>query len=355
MASTLIALIGDSTRDQVRTRAMALMGVVLGVSFGAGFLVGPLVSHQWGVPAVFALSAVLSVIGVLAFEFAVPSRLLPHVVKRGQRARPGAPGSWSWAEARSQLTEPSLLVLDGGIFVLHAGLTALFLVLPFMLRDLVTDLDLWKVYTPALLAGMVSMITASHFADRRDIARRLLVIGPAMCVTGMACIAVFQGRIVPLVVALTLYVAGFAMTEPVLASLLTRYTGRGARGTAAGVFNMVQFSGAFLGGTLGGWLLHFGRIWPVLAMAALAAGWMLSVRRLADPDGLANSEIVPPALDEPAWVRVHRALIAHAGVLEADWQPGGPVRVRHWPRRVTPEELVALVGQAALASAEDRR
>jgi MFS family permease len=200
MASTLIALIGDGTRDRVRTRGMALMGLVLGVSFALGFLLGPLVSSRFGVPWVFGASAVLALAAVLLFEVLVATRLVPHVV-RGHRPRPGAPGSWSWAEARSLLQDRSLLILDGGIFVLHAAVTGLFVVVP-----------------------------AARLADRPARARLVLFGGTLLVMAGLVVLAAFHHSVTAITFGLGLFVVGFAAIEPLLAALLTRYTGRGARG-----------------------------------------------------------------------------------------------------------------------------
>ena len=343
MASTLIALIGDGTRDSVRTRGMALMGLVLGVSFALGFLLGPLVSAQLGVPAVFGASAVLALLGVLLFEFLVPSRLVPHVV-RGHRPRPGAAGSWSWIEARSLFKDRSLLVLDAGIFVLHAAVTGLFVVVPFVLKDRgVADLELWRVYAPVLGAGLVAMVLASRLADRPARSRLVLAAGVALVVAGLVVLAALHRSVPWITFGLGLFVVGFASIEPLLAALLTRYTGRGARGTAAGVFNMVQFSGAFLGGSLSGLLLPAGRGAPLLGLAAGVLAWGFMLRMLRDPEDLLDSTLPADGLTEEAWAIVHRRLVAHGAVLEADWEDGAPVRVRHWPDRVTADELARIV------------
>ena len=343
MASTLIALIGDGTRDEVRTRGMALMGLVLGVSFAAGFLLGPLVSSRFDVPTVFGASCVLALLGVLLFEFLVPSRLVPHIV-HGHRPRPGAPGSWSWDEARSLLRDRSLLILDAGIFVLHAAVTGLFVVVPFVLRDRgVADLDLWRIYAPVLAAGLVAMIIASRIADRAARARAVLVGGVLLVTTGLVVLAALHRNVTAITIGLGLFVVGFASIEPLLAALLTRYTGRGARGTAAGVFNMVQFSGAFLGGALAGALLPVGRGAPLLALAAGVLAFAFALKGLRDPTELVDSDLPAEGLTEEAWTAVHRRLVAHGAVLEADWTAGSPVRVRHWPDRVSVSELAALV------------
>jgi MFS family permease len=277
MASTLIALIGDSTRPEVRTRAMALMGAVLGGAFAGGFLIGPLVAHRWGVPWVFGLASALTLVGLLLFEVAVPARLLPHVVWRRAKGatgpRPRTTSSWSWAEARELVTHRSLLVLDLGIGVLHAAVTGLFVVLPFYLQKFLGPLELWRVYAPALIAGVTAMFVSSHFADRPSRQRILLPLAGAILTSGLVILAFAHGTLIGTGVGLAVFVVGFAMVEPLLASLVTHVVHPGTRGTAAGVFNMVQFGGAFLGGALAGALVPVGGAAPGLAFAALTLAW----------------------------------------------------------------------------------
>jgi MFS family permease len=308
MASTLIALIGDATRPEVRTRAMALMGAVLGASFAGGFLIGPLVAHRWGVPWVFGLAAALTLAGVLLFELAVPARLLPHVVwrKRGAAAAGGGPAAaagrarWSWSEARALFSNRALLVLDLGIGVLHAAVTGLFVVVPFYLQSFLAPLDLWRVYLPVLAAGVTAMFVSSHVADRASRTRVLLPLGGALLTAGLVVLALAHETLAGTALGLGAFVVGFAMVEPLLASLVTHAVGPEARGTAAGVFNMVQFGGAFVGGALAGALKPVGGAAPCLAFAALTLAWtalaLMSGARLA-PAAPASEA---PALREPA-------------------------------------------------------
>ena len=114
-----------------------------------------------------------------------------------------------------------------------------------MLKDFLGPLDLWKVYAPVLASGLISMVWASHQADRPARTRRVLRTGAITLTLGLIGLALFHRVLVGAAVSLWLFVVGFAMIEPVLASLVTRYTGKGARGTAAGLFNMSQFGGAF--------------------------------------------------------------------------------------------------------------
>ena len=338
MASTLIALIGDVTREEVRTRGMALMGGVLGVAFAGGFLLGPLVSSKAGVPAVFGLAAVLSVAGALLFQVLVPRRLVPSL-------RHGDAVPFSWAEARSLLHDRSLIVLDSGIAVLHAALTGVFVVLPFVLAEFLKPLELWKVYAPVLAAGLAAMVWGSHQADRKARTRFVLRLGAFMLSIGLLGLAFFHHEFWGTALSIGVFVIGFAMIEPTLASLVTRFTGRTARGTAAGLFNMSQFGGAFVGGALAGFLMKYGRGWAFLAMGTLTLAWAFALRWLRSPEDIADCAIDVPDLDVSSWAALRERLVSHPAILEAEWS-GTIVTIRHWARIVSRDDLSELVRAA---------
>ena len=346
MASTLIALIGDVTREHVRTRAMALMGGVLGVAFAGGFLLGPLVSSKAGVPSVFGLAAGLSVLGVILFELFVPRRLVPGV--RGARAvrraanEAGTSAPWSWSEARSLLHDRSLLVLDSGIAVLHAALTGVFVVLPFVLSDFLAPLDLWKIYAPVLACGLAAMIWGSQQADRRARTRTVLRLGAFTLSLGMLGLAAFHRVFWGTAISLGMFVVGFAMIEPTLASLVTRFTGRTARGTAAGLFNMSQFGGAFIGGALAGLMLPYGRGVAFAVLGGVTLVWAFALAWLRNPEDIGDCAIDAPDLDGESWKALREKLVSHPAVLEAEWN-GALIVIRHWTRLVSQDDLSELV------------
>lgn len=299
MASTIIALIGDGTREEVRTRAMAVFGVIIGVSFAGGFLVGPQVAARVGVGGVFAAAGVLSLIAALLFQFLVPPRLTRDSIPAAAGGGANAAPSWSWGIARVLLREPSLLVLDAGIGILHASVTGAFVIIPFLLRAHLDDQHLWIAYGPAIAGGLAAMGWASRRAEVAGRARGILNLGALICIAGLVGIALFRSTLAPLAVSLAVFVIGFGMLEPVLAALLTRHTQRASRGTAAGVFNLAQFLGAFLGGVLAGRLMTVGTWAPFVAMAVLFGAWLALLGRLRQlPTQAAGSR--PDAVDAAA-------------------------------------------------------
>jgi predicted MFS family arabinose efflux permease len=125
IAAAVLALAADLTRESVRTRMMASIGASIGVAFALALVLGPLLDQWIGVPGIFMLTAGLALAGIAVVTFAVPTASRPA-------QRESGPLRGQFGEV---LRNAELLRLDAGILVLHAILTATFVVYPLMLRD----------------------------------------------------------------------------------------------------------------------------------------------------------------------------------------------------------------------------
>src|SRR5262245_13883226 len=247
MASTMIALLGDRVRAELRTRAMAAMGLFIGGAFAAGLVFGAPLAERFGMPALFGFSAVASLAGVAALPWALGGmRELPAHGRGDLTLSRGA--------VLSVLARPPLLAADAGILLLHLGLTALFVVLPIRLHDLLPASKQGLLYAPVLALGFVSMWVSSHIAETPRGTRIVLAVGSVFLAAGLVSTA-FGHSVRALAISLALYVVGFASLEPSLAASVTRNAEPRLRGTAAGVFNTTQFLGVFLGGLAAGAVL----------------------------------------------------------------------------------------------------
>ena len=260
ISATLTALITDATREEVRTRSMAVFGVGIGVSFMLAMIVGPLVAAQFGVQSLFWVGAALAVLAALML------RLLPDI------PQPVARESWSLLPA----LRADLLRIDFYVFLLHAIMTATFVALPFLLSRRL-DLALtehWKMYVGALLVSLViavPMIMNDHHQGRA----RLIGLSVLMIVAAQLGLTFFSFSVATVFIALVLYFAGFNFLEAGLPARLSVLADNEVRGASLGVFSSAQFLGAFIGGLVGGRFLGHGRPTDVFFVCALLAGiWL---------------------------------------------------------------------------------
>ena len=273
VSSVVVALVGDVTQPQVRGRAMSLLGLSVAFSFVVGVVGGPLLAGELGVDALFFLTGVLA-LGALALVLAA----VPESAREAHHDEyePNV------KEVRKVLLQPNLLKLDAGMFLIHCALTALFVIIPILLDRFLPAYHLWRVYLPVLLGGIVITMPAMMYAERHGAVSKALFAGMVLFGSAFATWSVASQHLAGIVIGLALFVIAFGLLEPSLTTLLTRYTTGEARGTAAGVFNMSGFAGAFVGGAMGGLFLE-NRGYLFLALVALSAIWLAAAVRLRRP------------------------------------------------------------------------
>ena len=268
ISATLTALLADSTREAVRTRSMAFLGMSIGMSFMVAFVVGPLVAAKAGPRFLFWLAAMLAGLAALLLT------LLP-----AGRPRPAVAEKIHWSAAFL----PRLLQLDFYVFVLHAILTASFVALPFVLRDTL-DLPItehWKMYIGALLLSLIGTIPLI-LGDERQGKRWTMGVAVILLLAGQALLATIAASPATVLLALCIFFAGFNFLEAGLPSRLSIEAHGGVRGAALGVFASAQFLGAFAGGVLGGLLLAQGRPEYVFFGCVLLAAIWLAVQQFGN-------------------------------------------------------------------------
>ena len=282
VGAVILALVADLTAEENRTKAMALVGMTIGLSFFVAIVLGPVLAGWIGVAGIFWLMSVLAVVGILVTLFAVPT---PRRRRVHREAEP-VPAMLGAALRNSQL-----LRLDFGIFTLHAMLTASFLVVPALFArtlGLGSRSD-WGVYLPILLISVAIMVPAIIIGERRRRMKGVLVTAVAALLVSQIMLAAAAEERVMLLAALTLFFAAFNVMEASLPSLVTRIAPTGATGTATGVYSSSQFLGIFVGGAVGGWMhQHFGTGAVFESTGVLAALWLVLAATMRQPTYLAS-------------------------------------------------------------------
>jgi len=277
IASTVMAMVADLTREEQRTKAMAVVGISIGLSFAVALVLGPVVAALGGLPAVFWFTVVLALVGIVMVVFLVPSP------PRTTGPREGNAGL-RLELIRQSLGDRVLLRLNFGVFVLHFILTASFLVVPGLLEQSfgIDRAHHWQVYLPVLLLSLLGMAPLMAIAERGGRLRQMFLLGIALVFAAVATFGYATGSLW-FFFGLWLFFVGFNYLEATLPSLVSKTVSAEGKGTAMGIYSTSQFFGSFVGGAGGGWLLHnLGE--PELAGACLilaALWWMLvlQVRR----------------------------------------------------------------------------
>ncbi|MGH7119151.1 MAG: MFS transporter [Acetobacteraceae bacterium] len=267
VGSVVLALVADLTRPEVRTRAMAMVGVTIGGAFALAIVIGPPLMALIGVPGIFWLTAVLALSGIAITLGAVPNPAHPSV----QREAEAVPALF-----RRVLRDRELLRLDLGIFALHAILIASFLAVPGLLAaNFRTGAGgEWMIYLPVLVLSVLLMVPAIILAERHGRMKEIFLLAIIVLLASVLLLG-FGGSAATVLVGLVLFFAAFNVMEATLPSLISRFAPAEAKGTAMGVYSSAQFLGIFAGGALGGIAQALAGAHGVFVFAALVAlGWL---------------------------------------------------------------------------------
>ena len=126
VSAVVTALLADLTRDENRTKAMASIGGTIGVAFAVSLVGGPLLNQWIGVPGIFVMTALLTLAAIAVVKFLVPDPLHSHYHSDASAAP---------AKLKDVLKNTQLLRLNFGIFSLHAAQMAMFVVVPFAIKQ----------------------------------------------------------------------------------------------------------------------------------------------------------------------------------------------------------------------------
>ncbi|HEY3597112.1 MAG TPA: MFS transporter [Paraburkholderia sp.] len=270
VSSAVIAFIADLTAEEHRTKAMAMVGGSIGVSFAVAIVGAPIVFHWVGMSGLFTLVGLFSIVAVGVVLWVVPDAPRPVHVR--------AP----FAEV---LHNVELLRLNFGVLVLHATQTALFLVVPRILEaGGLPVASHWKVYLPVMGLTFVMMVPAIIAAEKRAKMKPVLVSAVALILIGQLLLGAAPHTILTVTAILFVYFLGFNILEASQPSLVSKLAPGTRKGAAVGVYNTTQSIGLALGGVLGGWLLKVdGQSAVFFACSGLVFCWLIIAANMKQP------------------------------------------------------------------------
>ncbi|ULJ68799.1 MFS transporter [Wielerella bovis] len=290
VSAAVTALLADLTREEVRTRAMSMIGLSIGLTFSVSLVLSPMLSKFIGVQGLFALTGILSLASIALVKYYTPNptQLRHHEDTQVSVRRIG-----------EVLKNTQLLRLNYGIFALQAGLMAIFTALPFALRHLGWDKsEHWQVYLPATVLGLIFMIPAIIIGETRNKLKQVFVLGISLVLLAQFALIFSLSSVWIVGAVLIIYFIGFNILEASLPSLVSKIAPSDLKGTAMGVYNTTQSLGVFTGGLIGskmyalfGFVGVFGfccvivGVWLWLAMTAPAPRPVKNVM-FAVPDAL---------------------------------------------------------------------
>ena len=257
IASTGLALVADVSRPEQRAKLMAIIGSSIGLAFMLAFITGPILATQFGLSGLFWITAILAV-GAMVVLFNV----VEEPAKLKQKSYP-------LSDMLQSVKRAELLFIDVGVFMLHASMTALFLVLPLTLTQSFNwNVEQhWQLYLPVMVLSLGIMVPLIMWQEKRQLHQPLMCWALTLLGVSLLLLNGMTTHLWWLAVGLWLYFGLFNYLEASMPSLLSRMVDEKYRGAAMGVFASSEFLGAFVGGLLGGWVMGFGQQWVLVVVA----------------------------------------------------------------------------------------
>ncbi len=283
ISAAVTALLADQTRDEVRTKAMALVGASIGLMFAVSLVLAPVMASHIGLAGLFVLTGALALGGIAVVIWLVPPE--PAEQRNLPRGR--------LAEV---IVHPGLARLNVGVFVLHAVQLAMWVAIPALLVQAGLPKDEhWHVYLPAVLASFVVMGVTLFPLERKGYLRAVFLASIGLI--GLVQLGLLASAGSPglawLATCLFLFFCGFNVLEASQPSMVSRLAPQPLRGSALGVYNTLQSLGFFAGGAMGGWLVRGVGTQGLFAVCGglmllwLAVAWPMTAPRSASAGGRA--------------------------------------------------------------------
>lgn len=310
ISAAVTALTADLTREEHRTKAMAMIGMTIGVTFSVSLILGPALYHFIGIPGIFAMTGVLALLAMLVVKFIVPD---PQV------SRFHSDTEASVGKLREVLHNPQLLRLNFGIFALHAAQMAMFVVLPFALKQTggIDENHHWEIYLPVMVVSFALMIPAIIYGETKGKLKQVFVAAVGLMLAVQVAMVPAIHHFWGIVTLLLAYFIAFNILEATLPSLISKIAPAASKGTAIGVYNTSQSLGLFTGGALGGYLSGaFGSSAVFMLGGVLMAVWFVLAMSMKTPPKVRSQMYHLGELSKEKARQLAQKLSALSGVAE---------------------------------------
>lgn len=267
IGSVLLALLSDLTPVSLRTPAMAVIGVSIGLSFNLALVLSPPLAHHYGLSGIFMVTFFLACLGVLLIQYVIPKPekiSAPYQITLKNRLL-------------FVLKNADLQRLNFGIFSQHAILTATFFVLPLKIKSALEAQILsssWHFYLMTLVVAFLAAMPLIVFAEKRHKGSLVFVIATLLLAITQILLAITQLSWSSFCIVMFVYFLAFNALEAMLPSAVSKQTSPDYKGTAMGIYSSSQFLGIFAGGSMAGLIAQYhGHVGIFVMNSLLAASW----------------------------------------------------------------------------------
>lgn len=274
IGAVITAMISDLVSEEVRGKAMAIMGGSIALSFALAMGLGPVLGARYGVGTLFIITAVLAILAMILLFTKVPT---PPVIKHTYHEKVKT------SDILKDRNLFNMIVING----MQKGLmTIAFVLIPIILTS--DDFgwqksDLYLAYLPAMVFGFVSMGPAVIFGEKKNRSKEIFLASIIFFIASFLIMGLTTSSTL-FIVGVVLFFIAFNMMEPLVQSMISKFAKVHQKGAALGIANSVAYFSTFVGGSIAGLLLSNSDRGNIgIGVAAVAAVWFLWTLRLQNP------------------------------------------------------------------------
>lgn len=279
IGSVIPAMISDLVPEESRGKAMAMMGGSIALSFALAMGLGPVLGAAYGVPSLFWITSAMAVLAIVLVFVKVPTPPRIHHVYHDK------------IKTKDIFKDPNLL----GMFVINGmqkGLmTIAFVLIPLVMTGSLESggfawekSELWMVYLPAMIFGLIAMGPAAVFGEKHNKAKQIFLVSIVLFITAFLLMGLSTSSTLFIVGVVSFFI-GFNMMEPLVQSIISKYAKVHQKGTALGISNTAAYFMTFIGGTFAGLMLDYANREVLgLSLAVIGLLWLIwTAMKLSNP------------------------------------------------------------------------
>jgi predicted MFS family arabinose efflux permease len=289
IGSVVTAMIADQVREDERAHSMAVMGMVIALSFAAAMILGPVIAGNFSVSTLFWMTGSLALMALVILFTAVPEppKIIHHYTEEEAKIK--------------EVFKDKDLVRMYITFLFHSSTMAIaFFIIPILLKNkfYMTTLEYWKVYLPAVIFGILAMAPAAILGEKYEKGKEIFLVSIGFIIASFLLMG-FSSSFLFFALGAVFFFIGFNMFEPLLQSFVSKFAKVHQKGAALGVANTFAYVGIFLGGAIGGWLYgSVGEKGLAISVTVLSIFWILWIIGMKNPALRANLFLSSKEYDE---------------------------------------------------------
>ena len=243
ISSVVTAFLADLTRPKIRTKAMAFVGLSIGIAFILALVISPITYSFVGLNGLFFIVGLLGIFAVL---------VVLGIKETKSFVRTKIVESYNLRNFSFQL-----IILFCSIFILMTIQAALFIVIPLYFLDFGYQIqDHWKIYLPVLCFAFLGIIWPVKKITRDRSQRLFFIFSIFLLILSIWSFGQFSENKGIFLLSLVFYFLGFNLLEAILPSWVSMLSALESRGFSLAIYNTFQAMGIFFGGTIGGLLFE---------------------------------------------------------------------------------------------------